>query len=219
MASRTLAGWLLKVIHAVVAPDQSCAVPGRYIGDNVSFLRDVIPYASSSNVPVAILSWSGEGLRQGRLALSCVALFAKWVSAPILSSGLICCSVESKMRSMSVVTYLLPSRCRVVFIKAAPWLPFYIFSMLKVLPVTSMPTHLRSCSPRGARAPSYHLPVCGWYDFGYGVRSTMRFLPPTHFLKKAQGLVLTLVPVAWPMEGPWGSPSRPAVVVWQDQSS
>ena len=60
IASRALAGRLLKVIHAVVAPDQSCGVPGRYIGENVSLLRVVVNYASSSDVPVAILSLDQE---------------------------------------------------------------------------------------------------------------------------------------------------------------
>ena len=43
-----------------MAPDQSCGVPGRYIGENVSFLRDVVHFASSSDVPVAILSLDQE---------------------------------------------------------------------------------------------------------------------------------------------------------------
>ena len=60
IASRALAGRLRQVIHAVVAPDQSCGVPGRYIGENVSFLRDVVHFASSSDVPVAILSLDQE---------------------------------------------------------------------------------------------------------------------------------------------------------------
>ena len=56
IASRALAGRLRQVIHAVAAPDQSCGVPGRYIGKNVSFLCDLVHFASSSDVPVAILS-------------------------------------------------------------------------------------------------------------------------------------------------------------------
>ena len=60
IASRALAGRLRQIIHAVVAPDQSCGVPGRYIGENVSFLRDVVHFASSSDVPVALLSLDQE---------------------------------------------------------------------------------------------------------------------------------------------------------------
>ena len=60
IASRVLADRLLKVIQAVVARDQTCSVPGRYIGENVSFLRDDVHYASSSEIPVAILSIDQE---------------------------------------------------------------------------------------------------------------------------------------------------------------
>ena len=60
ITSRALAGRLRQVIHAVVVPDHSCGVPGRYIGENVSFLRDVVHFASSSDVPVAILSLDQE---------------------------------------------------------------------------------------------------------------------------------------------------------------
>ena len=60
LAARAVAARLLKVIHLVVADDQSCGVPGRYIGENVSFLRDVVDYASVFNCPVAILSLDQE---------------------------------------------------------------------------------------------------------------------------------------------------------------
>ena len=33
LCARVLAGRLLKVIATVVAPDQTCGVPGRYIGE------------------------------------------------------------------------------------------------------------------------------------------------------------------------------------------
>ena len=56
VASRAIAGRLLKVIHLVVGPDQSCGVPGRYIGDSVAFLRDVVSFESSSGSQVAVLS-------------------------------------------------------------------------------------------------------------------------------------------------------------------
>ena len=41
IVSRAIAGRLLKVIHFVVAGDQTCGVPGRFIGDSFSLLRDV----------------------------------------------------------------------------------------------------------------------------------------------------------------------------------
>lgn len=56
LASRVIAGRVLKVIQLVVDKYQTCGVPGRFIGENVAFLRDVIDYATQSDVPVAILS-------------------------------------------------------------------------------------------------------------------------------------------------------------------
>lgn len=44
----------------MVAPDQTCGVPGRFIRENVAFLRDVVSYASDANCPVAILSLDQE---------------------------------------------------------------------------------------------------------------------------------------------------------------
>ena len=43
LAARVLAGRLLKVIHLVVADDQTCGVPGRYIGENVAFFAGCCP--------------------------------------------------------------------------------------------------------------------------------------------------------------------------------
>ena len=60
LASRAIAGRLLKVIHLLVAEDQTCGVPGRLIGENVALLRDVVSFASSSRTPVAILSLDQE---------------------------------------------------------------------------------------------------------------------------------------------------------------
>lgn len=59
IAACAIAGWLLKVIHLVVAKDQTCGVPDRYIGENVAFLRDV-SHATTFDSPVAILSLDQE---------------------------------------------------------------------------------------------------------------------------------------------------------------
>ena len=40
--------------------DQTCGVPGRFIGENVALLRDVVDHATKSNSPVAILSLDQE---------------------------------------------------------------------------------------------------------------------------------------------------------------
>lgn len=59
-ASRAVAGCLLRVLHVIVAKDQMCGIPGRYTGENAAFLRDVVDYATLSNVPVAIVSLDQE---------------------------------------------------------------------------------------------------------------------------------------------------------------
>ena len=60
LCARFLAGLLLKVIATIVAPDQTCGVPGRYISENVAFLRDVVELANEYNLPVALLSLDQE---------------------------------------------------------------------------------------------------------------------------------------------------------------
>ena len=44
----------------MVANDQSCGVPGCYIGENVAFLRDAVQFATTFDSPVAILSLDQE---------------------------------------------------------------------------------------------------------------------------------------------------------------
>ena len=60
LAAHVLSGCLLKVIHHMVSKDQTCGVPGRFIGENVALLRDVVDYATRFDVPVAILSLDQE---------------------------------------------------------------------------------------------------------------------------------------------------------------
>ena len=89
MAARSIAGHLFKVIHLVVDCDQTCGVPGRFIGENVAVLRDIVDFANCSNSPVALLSL--DLIKRKRLlvwsAPSCVTPFSKWVLAPSLSNG------------------------------------------------------------------------------------------------------------------------------------
>lgn len=58
--SRVIAGRLLKVIHLLVNKDQTCGVLGRYIGENVAILHDVVHYATTTGDPVGILSLDQE---------------------------------------------------------------------------------------------------------------------------------------------------------------
>ena len=60
ICARALAGRLLGVLHHVVASDQTCGVPGRFIGDNVAFLRDLVDFTTETGIPAAILSLDQE---------------------------------------------------------------------------------------------------------------------------------------------------------------
>ena len=44
----------------MVADDQSCGVPGQYIGENVTFLCDTVEFATTFDSPVAIFSLDQE---------------------------------------------------------------------------------------------------------------------------------------------------------------
>ena len=60
LAACAVAARLLKVIHLIVAKDQTCGVHGRYIGENIALLRDVVSYATTFDAPVVILSLDQE---------------------------------------------------------------------------------------------------------------------------------------------------------------
>ena len=60
IASQAIAGRLLKVIHLVVSSDQTCGVPGRFIGENVRLVIDAIEYANEHDLPLAVLSLAQE---------------------------------------------------------------------------------------------------------------------------------------------------------------
>ena len=60
LCARVIAGRLLKVIYLVVNRDQTCGVPGCFIGENVSLLRDLVSYTSDVDVPAALLSLDQE---------------------------------------------------------------------------------------------------------------------------------------------------------------
>ena len=118
-AARAIAGRLLKVIHLVVARDQTCGVPGRFIGENVAFLRDVVDFATFSNSPVALLSLDQEKafdrvewsfMRDTLLAMGFGPSFVSWVD-------LFYCNVQSCV--MLMVISRPSSRFLVGFVRAA----------------------------------------------------------------------------------------------------
>ena len=60
LAARVVACRLLKVFRLIVVKDQTCGVPGRFIGENVCIIRDVVSFASRAGVPLDILSLDQE---------------------------------------------------------------------------------------------------------------------------------------------------------------
>lgn len=60
LCARALAGRLLNVLQHVIHPDQTCGVRGRYIGENVALLRDVVHYVNENNLPAAVLALDQE---------------------------------------------------------------------------------------------------------------------------------------------------------------
>ena len=53
--SKALANRLLSVIHHLIAPDQRCGIPGRFIGENLRLLHDIVTYENNNDLPGAIL--------------------------------------------------------------------------------------------------------------------------------------------------------------------
>ena len=60
LCARILAGRLLQVLQSIIGLDQTCGVRGRFIGDSVAFLRDLVDFTSEANTPAAILSLDQE---------------------------------------------------------------------------------------------------------------------------------------------------------------
>ena len=104
ICTRTIAGRLLKVIHHVVARDQTCGVPHRFIGENVALLRDVVHYANEANLPLAILSLDQEKAfdRVDWLFFSLPSF--GWPLVHLSSSGWLCSTLIFGALSSSIVT-------------------------------------------------------------------------------------------------------------------
>ena len=102
---------LLKVIHLVVAKDQTYGVPGRFIGGNVAFRRDVVDYAALSNVRVALLSLDQEKafdrvdwdfMRATLLKMGFGPSFLRWVDLSkvvLMLMAIFLCSIENTLAS------------------------------------------------------------------------------------------------------------------------
>ena len=98
-------GRLLKVIHLVVDQCQTCGVPGRFIGNSVAFLRDVVGYATSTNIPVLLFSrWTRKRLSTGWTGPFFVPLWLGWVLGSPLSVGSTCFTPAPRVLLSLVVT-------------------------------------------------------------------------------------------------------------------
>ena len=144
LAARVVAGRLLKVIHLIVAKDQTCGVPGRFIGGNVSIIRDVVFFASRTGVPLAILSldqekafnrvdWGFMRATLGRMGfkysfLRWASLFYTQVQSAVIASGHISpfFSLSRGVRQgcpLSPLLYVLVAETLAVNIRCNPRIP------------------------------------------------------------------------------------------------
>ena len=85
IASRSVSARFLKVLPLLIDKDQSCGVPGRFIGENVAFIRDAVDHCFLFDVPVALISLDQEKVfdRTGPFSFP-------WALTPILLNGWIC---------------------------------------------------------------------------------------------------------------------------------
>ena len=81
----------------MVDRDQTCRVPGRFIGENGALLRDVVDFAFFSDTPVAVLSLDQKRLSTGWIGLLCVP--QPWALVLLSLYGLIFFTTVSKALS------------------------------------------------------------------------------------------------------------------------
>ena len=139
IVSSAIAGRLLKAIHLVVKPDQSCGVPGRSSGDAVAFLRDVVSFASSSVPrPLSCLSIRRRA-SSGWTGVSSVPLWLRWGSGLLSLGGSIRSIPVYRVLLKLTVTCLLSLHCLVGSGRAVHCLHCCTFSILKTLLATLSP--------------------------------------------------------------------------------
>ena len=89
IASRSIAARLLKVIHLVVDEDQSCGVPGRFVGENVAFLYDVVDSILLLVLLLLFFRLIKKRHSTGLIGRSFVLPYMLWVLGSLLLGGLI----------------------------------------------------------------------------------------------------------------------------------
>ena len=60
IATRAISGRLLGVMSSIIGPDQTCAVRGRTISENLARVRDLLEYVEREDIPLALLSLDQE---------------------------------------------------------------------------------------------------------------------------------------------------------------
>lgn len=99
-----MAGRLLKVIHSVVAPDQT-----RFIDGNVALLRGVAYYASETKYFLQSCLWNRKKLLTMLIGTFFCLCFGKWALICLLSTGFNCLTLTSvaPLSSMGIHLILL----------------------------------------------------------------------------------------------------------------
>ena len=58
--TKTITNSLLPTLNEIISSEQSAAVPGRHIYDNLFTIRDLINYSNKKHIPTYILSFDQE---------------------------------------------------------------------------------------------------------------------------------------------------------------
>ena len=58
--AKVLTNRLKLVLSSVISPPQTCGVPGRFSGEHVRLLQDIVNFSNTDNVGAAILSLGQE---------------------------------------------------------------------------------------------------------------------------------------------------------------
>ena len=58
--SKVLTNCLKSVLSSVVSPSQVCGVPGRFSGEHIRLLQDIINYSNSTDIGAALISLDQE---------------------------------------------------------------------------------------------------------------------------------------------------------------
>jgi hypothetical protein len=91
--SKVLTNRLKLVISSVISNAQSCGVPGRFSGESVSMLQDIVDYANLNDIGAApFCHWIKRKrliVLIGHLDAESVGAYALWSSFSVLGSSIV----------------------------------------------------------------------------------------------------------------------------------